>query len=441
MDAPKPGMLHWAVKKTVVVIGGGMSGLGAARELARQEMKVTLFEANSRLGGRIYTLKRGRRLIELGAEFIHGRSEPLLDLIRMAGLSTHKLPETNHILDRGKAKPLKLFAKVDALIGRVDLRKPDCSFQDFLETENVKEPLRGLAQGFAEGFDAAHAERISAHAMLRAQYSANQMEGEWQGRVNEGYGAVVRFLQRESERHGARLIMRAVVRSIRWKPGGIEVIWKQAGRARIAKADAAIVTLPLGVWQAGAVVFDPPLPEKQAIVRELRFGHVMKLIFVFRKRWWPEKIRGIIQAPAEPLPTWWDDPRGPIFTGWAGGPRAEAISSLSVKRLERLGVETLSRMFSQSAQFLRKQLLSVQVHNWTQDPHIRGSYSYIPVNGLDLPGALAAPVADTLFFAGEATVTDAQTGTVFGAYETGLRAAREVLSCGENPQSAACSRK
>ena len=52
----------------------------------------------------------------------------------------------------------------------------------------------------------------------------------------------------------------------------------------------------------------------------------------------------------------------------------------------------------------------------------------MPVNGLDLPKLLGAPIADTLFFAGEATVTDAQTGTVFGAFETGLRAGRELLA-------------
>ena len=49
------------------------------------------------------------------------------------------------------------------------------------------------------------------------------------------------------------------------------------------------------------------------------------------------------------------------------------------------------------------------------------------MNGLDLPKLLAEPVAGTLFFAGEATVKDAQTGTVFGALESGMRAAQEIL--------------
>jgi hypothetical protein len=46
---------------------------------------------------------------------------------------------------------------------------------------------------------------------------------------------------------------------------------------------------------------------------------------------------------------------------------------------------------------------------------------------LDLPKLLAAPVEETLYFAGEATVSDALTGTVFGAFASGLRAAEEFL--------------
>lgn len=46
--------------------------------------------------------------------------------------------------------------------------------------------------------------------------------------------------------------------------------------------------------------------------------------------------------------------------------------------------------------------------------------------GLRIFGERGREVEGTLFFAGEATVTDGQMGTVFGALESGLRAAREV---------------
>jgi hypothetical protein len=41
---------------------------------------------------------------------------------------------------------------------------------------------------------------------------------------------------------------------------------------------------------------------------------------------------------------------------------------------------------------------------------------------------LAAPLADTLFFAGEATDTEGESATVTGALQSGLRAAREALA-------------
>ncbi len=128
----------------------------------------------------------------------------------------------------------------------------------------------------------------------------------------------------------------------------------------------------------------------------------------------------------EPIPTWWNDPRGPVLVGWTGGPHADALLNSSHPQLEEMGLEILGKIFSARKELLRRRLVSSHYWNWADDPHIRGAYSYIPVNGLGLPQALAAPVAGTLFFAGEATVADAQMGTVFGALESGQRAAREI---------------
>src|SRR5258706_12216719 len=97
------------------------------------------------------------------------------------------------------------------------------------------------------------------------------------------------------------------------------------------------------------------------------------------------------------MPTWWDEPSGSILTGWAGGPQADFLSLLSSKELETLGLDILCRIFSHRRTTLSKQLVKVRTHRWDRDPDIRGAYSYIPVNGLDLPGLLAAPCADTLF--------------------------------------------
>src|ERR1700688_489475 len=74
----------------VVVVGAGMAGLTAARSLAEAGLKVLVAEAQDRIGGRIWTRHVGDEAIELGAEFIHGRSPELWALIDEAGLETYE---------------------------------------------------------------------------------------------------------------------------------------------------------------------------------------------------------------------------------------------------------------------------------------------------------------------------------------------------------------
>ena len=70
------------------------------------------------------------------------------------------------------------------------------------------------------------------------------------------------------------------------------------------------------------------------------------------------------------------------------------------------------------------------LHDWQQDPYARGAYSHALVGGNGARQALAAPLDDTLFFAGEATDFEGEHGTVAGALQSGARAAREVIGGG-----------
>jgi monoamine oxidase len=65
-------------------------------------------------------------------------------------------------------------------------------------------------------------------------------------------------------------------------------------------------------------------------------------------------------------------------------------------------------------------------HDWSTDPFAYGAYSYVATGAGAARAALGTPVEDTLFFAGEATSTDGQGGTVSGAFGTGMRAAAEA---------------
>jgi monoamine oxidase len=420
-----PLVLDWGMGKSVVIIGGGIAGLCAANELLRHGCTVTVLEAKDRFGGRIHTIHPGGLPIELGAEFVHGKSQPLLKAIRAAGLSMHEVPASNQLFEQGKLRPIKIWDKVGETMNRINPRAPDCSFREFIDSQKLSERMRRLMLAFVQGFDAAHPERVSAQALLKAERSAEQMSGEAQARVNEGYSALVQFFEKQIRLRGGTLVPNALVRRVRWKTGAVEIIVHRAGSGEMFPAEAALITVPIGIWKAREVLFEPALTKKQEAADELQFGNVLKITLVFRKQWWPRADFGFVQAPDERLPTWWSDPRGFILTGWAGGPKADALQTQSPAQLEALALTTLRKIFGAAS--LRKQLVSSHSYNWANDPHIRGAYSYIPVNGLELPKLLGAPVEGTLFFAGEATVTDAQMGTVFGALESGLRAARQVL--------------
>ena len=411
----------------VVIIGGGIAGLAAALELTRNNFSVILLEAKDRFGGRIHTIQDHGVPIELGAEFIHGRSKALLQAVQRANLSTQPVADANRVFENGKFYEIKIWDIVSRVLNRMDTHKPDRSVDAFLAGQAIDEPTRRLVKHFVTGFDAAHTDRISAHACRRAEYFAEQMSLEKQLRVTDGYSALVEYFVREIQAGGGRPIPKTKTRHVRWEKGNVEVLARQGNRDEIFRAPAAVITLPVGVLKTGDVTFEPALPDKIEAANGLEFGNVVKLVFQFKKSSWDDF--GFIHVPDAPISTWWSDPRGPILTGWAGGTDADALLNFSTDQLCDIGLDILSKIIFDSApvHLLRQRLLVVHYHNWADDIEIRGAYSYIPINGLDLPKLLAAPVANTLFFAGEATVTDAQTGTVFGALETGLRAAMEIL--------------
>ena len=96
----------------VIVIGAGAAGLAAAAELARAGRSVLTVEARDRIGGRCDT----RRLpgvavpVELGAEFIHGRPEATLSLLKQAGIPPVDTTRTQRVLFDGKLRAVDVFA-------------------------------------------------------------------------------------------------------------------------------------------------------------------------------------------------------------------------------------------------------------------------------------------------------------------------------------------
>src|SRR5215469_12730387 len=105
-------------KGSVLVIGGGIAGLAAARELARHQISTTVLEAKNRFGGRICTIREGNLPIELGAEFVHGQSKPLIEAIDRARLLTQPVPDKHRLFENGQFSEMKLWDTISEVLNR-----------------------------------------------------------------------------------------------------------------------------------------------------------------------------------------------------------------------------------------------------------------------------------------------------------------------------------
>jgi monoamine oxidase len=137
--------------------------------------------------------------------------------------------------------------------------------------------------------------------------------------------------------------------------------------------------------------------------------------------------------PDAVFPTFWTllPARTRWLCAWLGGPAAAELSAYPDKHIRTAAADDVQRLFGDRLR-VSDVLLESHVHNWQTDPFIRGAYSYVTVGGLASRRALAAPIDDTLFFAGEATDDTADATTVAGAIASGERAAREWLYVGHD---------
>jgi monoamine oxidase len=292
---------------------------------------------------------------------------------------------------------------------------------------------------------------VSIHWLARSKTTVDLMQGDRTFRFVAGYSRPLEWLRAGLHPERAPLLLNTVVQRVEWQRGHVEVQTRSAlGTALEAfTARAAVITLPLGVLAAppdapGAVQFSPDLPGKRAAIAQLATGHAVKVVLRFREAFWEEDTRALprlerlsfLFSGDEVMPAWWTNYPliAPTLTGWAGGPRAAKLVGQSDEAIAGQALDALARVLRVRRGVLEARLDAWHLHNWGADPYASGAYSYVRVGGLGALAQLAAPIEDTLFFAGEATNSDGYNALVTGALATGARAAREVSVVWPAPQ-------
>lgn len=441
--------------KTVTIVGAGLAGLSAAFDLHRAGWKVTVLEARDRVGGRVHTIRNFSEglVAEGGGEFIEVDHTRMIALADQFGL---KLASATSW--RGGDKDWASFGgksgrTTDADIWGINLAEEIDREWEFLAelSRYVPDPDRPEEAKEARRLDSQSAldwiESLDVHPYAK-QYFIQHIRSEYTCEP-ENFSMLdlcrnARMYYTEADTSPSMRVlggndqipraladalpdvrMNSVVESIRLKPDGVSVSFRQAGSHLTLDSDFAILAIPLTT--ARLIDFNSSLPvAHQRMVDEISYGAATKVLIEYRKRFWNERYwNGRLTTDAPIVLTWhatshFEHERG-IITAYTGGAPGAQLSALSGEERIDTAVSEIERLFPGSSKLIE----NVSTIAWINEPFTRASYMALaPGEVLKHWKTLFEP-AGRLFFAGE-HATPIQ-GFMEGAVESGQRAARHII--------------
>ena len=435
----------------VIVAGGGLAGITAARALAQAGVSVTIVEGRDRLGGRVHTVPlEGGYHGELGGEFIDADQEEIRNLCDELGVPivpvlragfTHRYVGDDGEYHVSRTRPwTELEMLVEPLLRRFKAGRGSP------ESAEVREIATWSLRAWLRERDATPAQHSMADA-LRGFFLADPDEMSVLPLVEQiadgGSPAQVEVYRVEG---GTQRLIDAIARDVR-APILLQhriIAFAQAadrvmvtavdahGHQQQLEADAAVVTLPAATLPD--VAFTPALPEEQwRAIRSLRYGCATKVIVQSARDPFRGKARAF--ATDTPLGAFWDATEGQLPTSNSQFPKRFVLTFLaggSVSRKLRARAERAPHAVLSDLCWLGMAgapVDAMRTATWEDDPFARGGYAYLDP-GFDPAWReqLRRP-AGRLVFAGEHTSEDWQ-GYMNGAVESGLRAAKELLGSG-----------
>jgi len=430
--------------RSVVVAGAGLAGLTAAWDLEKQGARVTVVEARDRVGGRVHTIRdifdEGQHG-EAGADLIEGEQDLVLKLAASLGLEpvrilkdgfTYYGPDNagRNRIWRGPGAWFEAGRRLkpEAAMYKASGESWDSGIATALGPVSVARWLKRVRadRSFAigvramRGFFLADPEDLSLLALVD-QFAEGDTPG--QDEIFRIPGGNDLLATKIADALRGRIYLRAMVRRVAQRDGGVTVtIDDAAGRSEL-RADYAVIALP--ATTARAVEFTPRLPVQQrTAIASLPYGPATRVLLQFERPFWRKRGRPRGFGTSLPIGAVWDaseHQRGSsaMLMLLAGGRGSAECRQL-------LAAEGPEGMVNHLRWLGRPSSLSALWHtSWEDDPLARGGYAVFSPDFDPLLRAWLRRPAGRVVFAGEHTSVKWQ-GFMNGAVESGHRAAAEI---------------
>jgi monoamine oxidase len=440
----------------VAVVGAGLAGLAAARDLTAAGRTVLVLEARDRVGGRLLNEPIGDdQVVEVGGQWVGPTQDRIAALARELGIETFptyatgqnvvefegRLIRHSGSIPRLSARVLLDIAraqrKLDAMARQVPLDAPWAApkaaewdaetFWTWMRGNLFTKGAWAMVQLAVEAVFAAQPEDLSLLHVLFYIHSAGGfdrlVDTEGGAQQDRFVGGSQRVAIRMAEELEDRVVLDTPVRRIAQHPEqGVRIV----AEGMIVKARRAIVALPPTL--CGRMVYDPPLPGfRDQLTQRMPQGAVIKCMAIYDKPFWREAgLTGQATSDTGPLKLTFDNspPSGSpgVLLGFLEGRQARLLGKEPLDLRREVVLDCFSRYFGPDA---LKPTRYIE-RSWAEEEWTRGCYGcYMPTGGWTGYGTALREPCGRLHWAGAETAT-VWSGYMDGAVQSGQRAAAEV---------------
>lgn len=462
-DEPGPEVKYDGV---VGIVGAGAAGLAVADYLISKGIKVKIFEASGRVGGRIKAIKPSDPIynelaadfhVELGADRIFGTNSELGNIIKLL-----KVPTTKFRAEPINAPDYYIINDEYTLQSDAEARADFQALKAFKETglaaytgggsvldaAAASSDMQGILNSWLGNAYGSSAGSIGANALGEALALIAHDKEEFM-LVTNPIGDVLTSKYAKTLKH---VTLNSAIKTVNYAAAGIvtlTVLNTESNAESTVEVTKLVVTSPVNVLKNSSLIsFSPALPpSKTSALSRIGMDASIRVILEFTRNNFfkipdgtgpaPAFIYGGVECPAYFFPGIGRSDKNLTVSITINGPKAEALRALATddERIEHI-LDEMDVVFDGKASLnVRRRfpeeggtIISV-IKDWTAEPYILGGQSYPLVGGTNEDRvALAEPIADKIFFAGEATDVTGEFGTISGALKSGERAAEEVVA-------------